>query len=56
VWQETGEGDERRESLYERGPLKSAVWSFAWPMRDLDASWAVAVRVRGCPLRARERK
>jgi hypothetical protein len=27
VWQEKGEGDEGRERLYEREPLKSAVWS-----------------------------
>jgi hypothetical protein len=37
---------ERRERLYEREPSKSAVvWSFAWPMRNLDTRTAAC----GCP-------
>jgi len=49
---------ERRERLYEREPSKSAVvWSFAWPMRNLDTRTAASVPSESeVSASARERK
>ena len=56
MWQEMGEGDERRERFYEREPSKSAVWSCAWPMRDLDTRANVRVRPSEVSVAARDTK
>jgi len=48
--QERGEGDERRERLYEQEPLKSAVWSklaAIWTRGGARAQTLKEVRVRG---------